>query len=668
MIIELGHFALILALACSLYQAIVPLIGAYINDQRWMATASTSAFLQLALIASAFFVLSLAYVTSDFSVLNVAKNSHSAKPLLYKISGVWGNHEGSLLLWVLILSVFGAGVALLGQQLPPSLKARILAIQAMIAIGFISFILFTSNPFQRIFPAPLDGNGLNPVLQDPGLALHPPFLYLGYVGFSVTFSFAVAALIEGRVDPAWARWVRPWALAAWSFLTLGIGLGSWWAYYELGWGGWWFWDPVENASFMPWLAGTALLHSVIVVEKRNELKSWTVLLAIVTFSLSLLGTFLVRSGVLTSVHAFANDPSRGVYILVLLLIATGGSLSLFAVRGYQLKSNGIFSPTSREGGLVFNNLILSVAAGTVLLGTLYPLFIDVLDAGKVSVGAPFYNLTFVPIMIPFLALMIIGPLLTWKRGRPKMALLKARWPVAVTIATGILAGIFSDTFDIWGILGISLSAGLFLSTIFGFLTRIKAFEHPLLNSLNRAKNLPRSAYGMIVAHLGVAIIVAGISGVSMWQTESIQNMALGDVVKIAGYEFKLLSVTQTKGPNFSAQRAKFSVHYDDKQIAVLEPEKRTYPVEGMPTTEAAIDSNWFGDLYVVVGDQTDDEGWVTRIYVKPLLPWLWAGGLMLVLGALLSLSDRRFHIGVPAQKLKGTDEDKAAESSLTQEG
>ncbi|MDH5748525.1 MAG: heme lyase CcmF/NrfE family subunit, partial [Rhodospirillales bacterium] len=416
MIVEAGHFALILALFMAVIQATLPIIGAHRGDATWMALGKPSALCQFVLIAFSFGCLTYAYVTSDFSVLNVVQNSHSAKPMLYKISGVWGNHEGSMLLWVLILALFGSSVAMFGRNLPPTLRARVLSVQALVAIGFYLFILFTSNPFERILPAPVDGRGLNPLLQDPGLAFHPPFLYLGYVGFSIAFSFAIAALIEGRVDAAWARWVRPWTLAAWAFLTVGIGLGSWWAYYELGWGGWWFWDPVENASFMPWLAGTALLHSSVVVEKRDALKGWTIFLAIVAFSLSLLGTFIVRSGVLTSVHSFAADPARGVFILVLLILVTGGSLALFASRGPSLKGGGLFQPISREGALLLNNLLMTTAAAVVLLGTLYPLFLDAVGGGKVSVGPPFFNMVFVPLMVPMILVMAMAPFLAWKRG------------------------------------------------------------------------------------------------------------------------------------------------------------------------------------------------------------------------------------------------------------
>src|SRR5882762_1376749 len=501
MIVELGHYALVLALFMALLQASLPLIGAARGHLALMALADTTAVAQLVFVAFAFFALMHAYVTSDFSVLNVVQNSHSLKPLLYKVTGVWGNHEGSMVLWVLILSLYGAAVALFGGNLPPALRARVLAVQGMIGAAFLLFILLTSNPFIRVVPAPLDGNGLNPLLQDPGLAFHPPFLYLGYVGFSMAFSFAVAALIEGRVDAAWARWVRPWTLVAWCALTCGIAMGSWWAYYVLGWGGWWAWDPVENASFMPWLAGTALLHSAIVVEKRDALKSWTILLAIIAFSLSLIGTFLVRSGVLTSVHAFAVDPARGAFILALLIGAIGGSLTLYAVRAPALKLGGLFAPISREGALVLNNLLLATAAATVFLGTLYPLFLDAVGGGKVSVGAPFFAATFVPLMVPLLVTMVFGPLLAWKRGDLAGALgrLTLAFAAAALIALATL----------W--LATGGPVGAIFGTALEYGERIKLFRAPLRDSWQRASALPRAAYGMTMAHLGVAVLVAGVT-------------------------------------------------------------------------------------------------------------------------------------------------------------
>ncbi|MBX6368152.1 MAG: heme lyase CcmF/NrfE family subunit, partial [Rhodospirillales bacterium] len=522
MIVELGHYALVLALFLALVQSTLPLYGAARGDASLMALADTMAIGQFVFVLAAFLALMNAYVTSDFSVANVVQNSHTAKPLLYKISGVWGNHEGSMLLWVLILTLFGAAVAFFGTQLPPRLRARVLSVQGMIGVGFLLFILLTSNPFLRVVPAPPDGRGLNPLLQDPGLAFHPPFLYLGYVGFSMAFSFAVAALIEGRVDPAWARWVRPWTLAAWVCLTLGIALGSWWAYYTLGWGGWWFWDPVENASFMPWLVGTALLHSAIVVEKRDSLKSWTILLAIVTFSLSLIGTFLVRSGVLTSVHAFAVDPARGAFILALLAVVIGGSLTLYAVRAPALKAGGLFAPISREGALVLNNLLLSTAAATVFVGTLYPLFLDAVGGPKISVGKPFFDATFLPLMWPLCVMIVVGPMLAWKRGDLLGALDRLKFAFGLAVAAAALAAWLAEGGPLLAVLGVGLAAWL----VFGALT--EWVERTRL-SWSRMRHLPRSAWGTTIAHLGVGLFVLGVSA-SAWQSERIEVVEPGDTI------------------------------------------------------------------------------------------------------------------------------------------
>ena len=650
MIPELGHFALILALCVALVQAVAPLVGAQRGDASWMAVARPAALTQFALIAVAFACLTQAYVTSDFSVLNVARNSHSAKPMLYKISGVWANHEGSMLLWVLILALFGSAVAAFGRNLPPALGARVLSVQAMIGVGFLAFILFTSNPFERLVVAPVDGRGLNPLLQDPGLAFHPPFLYLGYVGFSMAFSFAIAALIEGRVDAAWARWVRPWTLAAWSFLTVGIGLGSWWAYYELGWGGWWFWDPVENASFMPWLAGTALLHSSVVVEKRDTLKGWTVFLAIVAFSLSLLGTFLVRSGVLTSVHTFAADPARGVFILLLLIVVTGGSLVLFALRAPALRAGGLFQPISREGGLLLNNLMMTTAAAAVLLGTLYPLFLDAVGGGKVSVGAPFFDAVFIPLMVPTLAAMAVGPFLSWKRGDLGGALgrLKAALVVALVVALGAWYVVADG--PVLALLGMAVAAWLLVGTVSELASRVRLFRVPAAESLRRLVRLQRASWGMTIAHAGLAVAVAGMTASAAWKTESIQTMQPGDSVAVAGYTFTFRGARRTAGPNYTAIQGTFEVGEDGRALTTLYPEKRNYPVEGSQTTEAAIYSMFVGDLYAVIGDADEKGGFVTRLYFNPLLPWIWAGILIVVAGGLVSLSDRRHRIGAPARR------------------
>lgn len=646
MIAELGHFALVLALMVALVQSIVPMVGAARGDARLMAVAGPAASAQLALILVAFGALTYAYVVSDFSVYNVVANSHSLKPMLYKISGVWGNHEGSLLLWVLILTLYGAMVAMFGRNLPPALKARVLAVQAIIAVGFIAFLLLTSNPFERIFPAPADGNDLNPLLQDPGLAFHPPMLYAGYVGLSTAFSFAVAALIEGKVDAAWARWVRPWTLVAWGFLTAGIVLGSWWAYYELGWGGFWFWDPVENASFMPWLIATALLHSAIVVEKRDTLKAWTILLAIIGFSLSLIGTFLVRSGVLTSVHAFATDPERGLFILLLLVVAIGGSLTLFAWRAPAMKGGGLFRPISREGGLIVNNLLLSVAAATVLLGTLFPLFMDVMEWDKVSVGAPFFNFIFSILFVPMLIVAGIGPLLAWKRGDLIGALKRLKLAVVVAVfVAAVSAWVIGDS-ALLGLLGVGMAAWFGAATIIEFAERIKLGRVSLGNSLQRAIGLPRSAWGMTAAHFGMAVAIAGVVGASLWRTEAIQEMKLGDSVDVAGYEFTLDKVENLRGPNYFIERGTFTVRRDGEIYAVMEPEKRRFFVQQRETTEAAIHTTFMKDLYAVLGDEADGV-WVTRIYYSPLVPWMWMGTLLMVLGGILSLSDRRLRVGAP---------------------
>jgi len=650
MIAEIGHFALILALLVAVLQATLPMIGAHKGYGNWMAVARPAAVMQFALVALAFGCLTHAFVTSDFSVTNVVMNSHTDKPMLYKIAGVWGNHEGSLLLWVLILSLFGSAVAVFGNNLPPGLKARVLSVQAMIAIGFYLFMLLTSNPFDRTIPAPINGRDLNPLLQDPGLAIHPPMLYLGYVGFSMAFSFAIAALIEGRVDAAWARWVRPWTLAAWCFLTGGITLGSWWAYYELGWGGWWFWDPVENASFMPWLAGTALLHSSTVVEKRDTLKGWTILLAIITFSLSLLGTFLVRSGVLTSVHAFASDPSRGVFILGLLVFVTGGSLALFAWRGPALKSTGVFQPISREGALLFNNLIMATAAAAVLLGTLYPLLLDAIGGGKVSVGAPFFNAVFIPLMMPMIAAMAIGPMLSWKRADLRPAMMRL-WAAGV-IAFAVMAFVWGIRTGgpVLGIVGAGLAAWLGAGTLIELAARLKLFQAPFGESFRRLRRMPRAAWGMTLAHFGLAIAIAGMTGAGAWKTESIQTMKVGETVTVAGYAFKFEGAKAAKGPNYDILFGLFTVTQGGKPVVTMRPEKRIYNVSKRPTTEAAIHTTFFGDLYAVIGDKDDTGAYVTRLYFNPLVGWMWGGVIFMVLGGTLSLTDRRHRVGAPMRR------------------
>ncbi len=652
MIPEIGQFALILALVVAVVQGTLPLIGAHRGDPGWIAVARPAAITQVLLVALSFACLTHAYVVSDFSVLNVANNSHSAKPMLYKISGVWGNHEGSLLLWVLILALFGSAVAVFGGNLPEAFRARVLAVQSLIAVGFLAFTIFTSNPFERLVPAPIDGNGLNPLLQDPGLAFHPPFLYLGYVGFSMAFSFAVAALIEGRVEPAWARWVRPWTLAAWCFLTIGIGLGSWWAYYELGWGGWWFWDPVENASFMPWLAGTALLHSAIVVEKRDALKNWTILLAILTFSLSLLGTFLVRSGVLTSVHAFASDPERGVFILMFLAIVVAGSLTLYAIRAPGMKRGGLFAPISREGALVLNNLLLSIACAGVLIGTLYPLFLDSLTGEKVSIGPPYFNLVFGVIMMPLLLAVAVGPLLPWKRGDLAGAVARLKVAFAVALAAILLTLVMAYDGPWLAIPMVGVGAWVTVSAVVEFADRIKLFRTGAAESWRRARNLPRAAWGMTLAHAGLGITMLGIVGVSAWEMERAQVMRAGDSIEFAGFHFTFEGAQPMRGPNYSGTEGVFTVrrHAGGEPLSTLRPETRTYPNPPMQTTEAAIQPALTGDLYAVVGDPDGSGGWSTRLHHKPMIHWIWGGSLIMVLGGFVSLSDRRLRVGAPSRK------------------
>ena len=644
MIVELGHFALALALAVAVCQSLLPLLGASRRDAGWMAVGDSAALAQLVLVGIAFAALTHAYITSDFSVVNVAENSHTDKPLLYRITGVWGNHEGSMLLWVFILALCGAAVAAFGRNLPPALRARTLAVQGMIGTGFLAFILLTSNPFLRLAVPPANGRGLNPILQDPGLAFHPPFLYLGYVGFSVSFAFAVAALIEGRVDAAWARWVRPWALASWCALTVGIALGSWWAYYTLGWGGWWFWDPVENASFMPWLVGTALIHSAIVVEKRDALKSWTVLLAILAFSLSLVGTFLVRSGVLTSVHAFAVDPARGSFILLLLIVAIGGSLTLYAIRAPALAGGGLFAPISREGALVLNNLLLATAAATVFLGTLYPLFLDAMGSDKISVGPPFFNKTFGPLMVPVLVAVAVGPLLAWKRGDLLGALqrLWAAFAAALLVAVGLLALIGGAH---WlAILGLALAAWVGIGSLTELAERILLFRIAPAASLRRAANLPRAAWGMTLAHFGLAITVAGIAA-SAFETEHIDIVSPGTTMPLGPYTLRMEQVTRQPGPNYTADDATITVSRDGVVVATMHPQRRFFPLQRQTTSETAIRTGVDADLYLALGEPDGKGGWTLRAYHKPLISWIWGGALVMALGGLVSLSDRRWRVG-----------------------
>jgi cytochrome c-type biogenesis protein CcmF len=647
MIAETGHYALILALGVAIVQMILPVIGTRFRDPQLTAVAVPAAQAQFLLIAIAFIALTTAYVTSDFSVLNVWQNSHSAKPMLYKISGVWGNHEGSMVLWVLILALFGAAVATFGTNLPRQLQANVLAVQGAIAVAFLLFIVVTSNPFIRVDQAPFDGQGLNPVLQDPALAFHPPFLYAGYVGFSMAFSFAVAALIDGRIDAAWARWVRPWTLAAWMCLTLGIAMGSWWAYYELGWGGFWFWDPVENASFMPWLAGTALLHSALVMEKRDALKVWTILLAIITFSLSLMGTFLVRSGVLTSVHAFAVDPARGVFILGIMAVFIGGALVLFAWRAPLLSQGGLFAPISREGALVLNNLLLTVACAAVLVGTLYPLALEAVTGEKISVGPPFFNLTFVPLIVPLLIAVPFGPLLAWKRGDLYAA--AQRLMAAAVVSLGVIVVVLAlNQSGPWlAPLGVGLGVWLIMGAGTEISYRCKLFSASWSESWRRLRNLPRAAYGSALAHAGVGLMVIGVVATTAWRTERIEALSPGGTVDIAGYELTFKGVAPRQGPNYQERVAVFDVTRGGSPVTELTPSKRAFAVEKSATTEAGIHNSWRGDLYVVLGDELNDGAYSIRVYFNPLVRLIWIGALVMFFGGAVSLSDRRLRVGAP---------------------
>jgi len=648
MIAEAGHYALVLALGLALIQSFVPLLGARWGDPALMNVARSTALAQFVFVAASFAALVTLHVTSDFSVVNVFENSHSLKPLIYKITGVWGNHEGSMLLWVLILALFGGLVAAFGNNLPLSLRAHVLAVQAWIAGAFYLFILITSNPFLRIPNPPIEGRDLNPVLQDIGLAVHPPMLYLGYVGFSISFSFAIAALMEGRIDAAWARWVRPWTLMAWIFLTLGIAMGSYWAYYELGWGGWWFWDPVENASLMPWLAGTALLHSALVMEKRNALKVWTILLSILTFSLSLLGTFLVRSGVLTSVHAFASDPTRGVFILLILCVFIGGSLSLFAARASSLKQGGLFAPISREGALVLNNLFLTTACATVFIGTLYPLALEVLTGDKISVGAPFFNLTFGPLFVPLMIAVPFGPMLAWKRGDlygAAQRLLAAGIAALIAVA---LAWAWARGGSALAPLAIGLAIFVVAGAIVDLVERTGLFRNPLAISFRRARGLPRSAWGSAFAHAGIGIALIGIVCETTWNSEYIGTLKPNDLIPFAGYQLKLDSLSQRQGPNYREMVAAFSVSLDGEKLSVMTPSKRNFTTRGgASTTEAALLTRGVSQLYISLGDTTADGGVTVRIYHKPLVLLIWYGPVLMAFGGMLSLSDRRLRVGAP---------------------
>ncbi|EIK53977.1 cytochrome c-type biogenesis protein CcmF [Stutzerimonas stutzeri TS44] len=642
MIPELGHLAMILALCLACVQGTLPLIGAWRGDRQWMSLAQPAAWGQFAFLAFAFACLTYAFMVDDFSVSYVAQNSNSALPWYYKFSAVWGAHEGSLLLWAFILSAWTFAVSVFSRQLPEEMLARVLGVMGLISIGFLLFLIVTSNPFGRLLPqSPMDGRDLNPLLQDFGLVVHPPMLYMGYVGFSVAFAFAIAALLGGRLDAAWARWSRPWTLVAWAFLGIGIALGSWWAYYELGWGGWWFWDPVENASFMPWLVGTALIHSLAVTEKRGVFKSWTVLLAIAAFSLSLLGTFLVRSGVLTSVHAFATDPARGVFILVFLLLVVGGSLTLFALRAPVVKSQVGFGLWSRETLLLINNLLLVVATAMILLGTLYPLLLDALSGAKLSVGPPYFNAMFVPLMAALLLALVVGILVRWK-DTPLRWLLGMLTPVLIASAVlgGLGAFLFGDFH--WAVLAVSfLAAWVVLASVRDLLDKTR--HRGLFKGM---RSLTPSYWGMHLAHIGLVMCALGVVLTSQQSAERDLRLAPGESLELGGYQFVFEGAQHHEGPNYTSDRATIRVLDGDRQIAVLHPEKRLYTVQQMPMTEAGIDAGFTRDLYVALGEPLGDGAWAVRVHIKPFVRWIWLGGLMMAFGGVLAASDRRYRVKV----------------------
>ena len=645
MIAELGHYALALACTLAIAQGVLPLWGAHARDARLIAAAPALAVGQLIALGTSYGALVWTSVADDFSVLNVAENSHSLKPLLYKITGSWGNHEGSILLWGLILALCGGAVALFGRGLPGALRARVIGVLGGTSAGFLLFALLASNPFQRLWPPPIDGRDMNPLLQDPGLAFHPPILYTGYVGFAVPFAFAVAALLEGRIDAAWGRWVRPWALASWCFLTSGIALGSWWAYYELGWGGYWFWDPVENASLLPWLTGTALLHSAIVVEKREALKVWTVLLAIGTFSLSLSGTFLVRSGILNSVHAFANDPARGVFILGLLAVVIGGSLALFAWRAPVLATGGLFAPLSREGALVLNNVLLCAITAVVGVGTTYPLFADLLLGSKISVGPPFFNATVLPLAVPVAVAMVVGQLLPWKRARLAPAIKRVWW---AALAAAIVAGVAQIGAPVLPAVALGFAAWMVLGAFADIVERTRLFRVSLGSSLARLGGIRPAVWGAALGHAGLGVTVAGVAGMAL-ATERVVLLHPGEGAAVSGYVYTLRSIEDASGPNYASRVATVDLTRDGRVVTIMHPARRSFPVQGQTTTEAAIHTTGLADLYAVLGEERDG-GAVMRLHYNPLAPWIWIGALIMAAGGGISLLDRRLRVGAPARR------------------
>jgi len=642
MIPEIGHFALIIALFLALCLGVLPIIGAARDNAVLSGTARPLAYGQFVLLAVAFLCLTYAFVVDDFSVLYVAQHSNSQLPVIYKMSAVWGGHEGSLLLWAFLLGAWILAVAMFSRHLPGEMVARVLGVMGLVSVGFLLFMLLTSNPFDRLLPAAADGRDLNPLLQDPGLVIHPPMLYMGYVGFSVAFAFAIAALLGGRMDATWARWSRPWTTVAWVFMTAGISIGSWWAYYELGWGGWWFWDPVENASFMPWLIGTALIHSLAVTEKRGAFKSWTVLLAIAAFSLSLLGTFLVRSGVLTSVHSFAADPKRGIFILSFLVIVIGASLLLFAWRAPKIGLGGKFDLLSREALLLSNNVLLSVATASVFIGTLYPLFMDALGFGKLSVGPPYFEAVFVPLIVPMVLMMGLGPLARWKKfSAPELAK-RVRWAFASAVLIALLLPLTMGQWTAMIALGLLLAFWIITTMILSLHERLGGHG----NFMQRARGQSLSYYGMQLAHLGVAIFIIGVTLVGGYETERDVRMDVGDTLQAGGYEFRFNGATDVEGPNYVAAKGRVSVSKNGKLVTELFPEKRQYNASGMPMTEAAISPGLLGDLYVSLGEPIPDSAgaWAVRVYIKPFVDWIWAGTFLMGLGGVLAVSDRRYRM------------------------
>jgi cytochrome c-type biogenesis protein CcmF len=656
MIPEIGQFALILALMLALAQATLPLIGAAKGIPQLVAMARPTAQAQFIFVLIAISCLAYSFITNDFSVLNVATNSNSQLPLQYRLAATWGSHEGSLLLWTFFLTLWMVAVTLFSNHLPSEMIARVLSVMAMISCGFLLFMLLTSNPFARLFPVPPDGHDLNPLLQDPAMVAHPPMLYMGYVGFCVAFAFAISALISGKLDATWARWSRPWTTIAWMFLTCGIALGSFWAYYELGWGGWWFWDPVENASFMPWLVGTALIHSLAVTEKRGGFKSWTVLLAIAAFSLSLLGTFLVRSGVLTSVHAFASDPKRGIFILVFLLIVVGGSLLLYAIRARNVGLGSRFELVSRESMLLTNNVLLIVAAGSVLLGTLYPLFVEALNLGKLSVGPPYFNTVFVPLMAPAAFLIGVGPIARWKQAKLPELAVRLKWAFALSIISAALLPFVIGGWKWRASLGLLLAVWIVATSLQNIWRRLRS-QSGATSFFSRLAAPSRSYYGMQLAHVGVAVFIAGVTVVTSYQSERDVKMNIGDTVSVGGYQFQLKNLEQVQGPNYQATRADIEVANGGPPFAVMQPEKRTFTATGSETSETAIDRSVFRDLYLSLGEGLPDGAWTVRVYHKPLVNWIWGGALLMAIGGGFAVSDRRYALAKkqarqPAEKSK----------------